>query len=73
MRTVQNNLFASTFTALGAICMPAPTRAKRGAWSYTCTSCPARLRSAAAASPPMPAPTIAIRSELLIQGVTDRA
>src|SRR4051794_805209 len=41
--------------------MPAPTRAKRRACSYTWTSNPARRSQAAAASPPMPAPTTATR------------
>ncbi len=32
-----------TLTAFGAICMPAPTRAKAGACSNTCTLWPARV------------------------------
>src|SRR6266480_4251199 len=42
--------------------MPAPTRAKPWACSYTSTSKPARRSVAAAARPPMPAPTIAKES-----------
>ena len=41
----------STFTAFGAICMPAPTRANAGACSYTRTAKPRRNSKAAVARP----------------------
>src|ERR1700722_12072980 len=44
--------------------MPAPIRANRGACSYTLTSMPIWRRVAAAAIPPIPAPTMPIESFL---------
>src|SRR5215467_10128816 len=49
-----------TFMAFGLCWMPAPTRVKVSACSYTIASIPACRSAAASASPPMPAPTIAI-------------
>src|SRR5262245_13405281 len=46
--------------------MPAPILANWVACSYTMTSMPTRLSAAAVASPPMPAPTIATESRLVI-------
>ena len=45
--------------ALGATTSPAPTSFSADACSYTVTGRPARCRNAAAATPPMPAPTTA--------------
>jgi hypothetical protein len=44
--------------AFGHSEMPAPTSSNCGARSNTSTSIPARRSAVAAASPPMPAPTI---------------
>src|SRR5258705_1160985 len=51
-----------TFIELGIIWMPAPSRMKRLACSYTCTSKPARRSVDAAVRPPRPAPTMAMES-----------
>src|SRR4051794_35033909 len=49
-----------TFIALGFSCRPAPIQAKAGACSYMSTLSPILRRVAAAVSPAIPAPTIAI-------------
>src|SRR5882724_5889898 len=50
--------------------MPAPNLANCAACSYTVTSMPTRRSAAAAARPPMPAPTIAIVRGLVIDSLT---
>src|SRR4029079_1592879 len=52
--------------ALQPIWMPAPSRVNWAACSYTVISMPTRRSAAAAASPPMPAPTIATDRGLAI-------
>src|SRR5260370_17063650 len=52
--------------ALQPIWIPAPSRMNRAACSYTVTSIPTRLRAAAVARPPMPAPIIAMDRGLAI-------
>ncbi|SPA14223.1 hypothetical protein CBM2633_A50109 [Cupriavidus taiwanensis] len=49
------------FITLGPTWMPAPRRENAGACSYSLTWKPARCSRAAAAVPPSPAPTTAIR------------